>query len=380
MQKSLMALGLLAGLGACAKEKPVADITIEGNIKNIPDGKVYLADAHSWLRFDSTECKEGRFRFRLQPDSSFTPSQVSIHYTNKTTPADSTKGKEQFYKRLGYRMLTFYDHTKGADSLKYYHTSFFLERGDTKLRGDAQGDRVRVFGNQETGLMYRLDRAAFGWLGHSEGEKRGARIRFFKNKIKENSSSYYLLNELYTAKEQYSEPELRQILALFKPAVQASALGGKVRQYLVNRVDPDQPYPNLALVGANNQPGWLLDTGAKVNMLVFWASWCGPCRQEISQLKELYADYQRRGVHLVSVSIDEKPESWQKALSQEQMGWQQLLVGQQQVELVKQQFNSSAIPLVVLTNSRGRELKRFTGYYENNLMRYRTVLEEMLRD
>jgi len=191
MKNSFVKIGLLACLCACAKEKPADEVIIEGNVKHIPDGKVYLADAHSWIRFDSAECKGGHFLFKLKTDSSFTPSMVSIHYTDNTIPYDSTKGAEQFFKRLGYRMLVFYNHTKGADSLKYYNTSFFLESGHTKLEGDARGDKIRVFASKETDLMYSLNRADFGWLGNNEGKKRFARIKFFKNKIKENPYSYY---------------------------------------------------------------------------------------------------------------------------------------------------------------------------------------------
>ncbi|OUJ68396.1 hypothetical protein BXP70_27975 [Hymenobacter crusticola] len=366
-------------MAACNQEKPTAEIIVEGNIKHIPDGKVYLADAHQYdVILDSAECQNGHFLFKLKSDSSFTPSRVSIHYTNNTIPYDSTNSTEQFFHRLGYRMLAFYNHSKGKDSLKYHDTSFFLEKGRTRLLGDAQSNDIRVFGSRETDLTYSLNRVDFGWLGNLEGEKRAARLTFFKNKIQENPYSYYLLKEIYNAKEQYSEQELREILALFDQEVQGSTFGRKVNHYLANRTDPDQPYPNLSLTGANNQQGWMMDNGAKVNMLVFWASWCGPCRREIPQLKELYADYKDRGVNLVSISIDEKPESWQKALGQEQMGWQQLIADKEQIDLVQQKFNFNAIPFILVADSRGKEIKRFTGYEENNIHLYRTVLEEKL--
>ncbi|MBC6609579.1 AhpC/TSA family protein [Hymenobacter sp. BT507] len=375
MRNSFVKISLLACLCACAKKKPADEIIVEGNLKNMPDGKVYLADAYRYeILLDSAECKDGHFLFKLKPDSSFTPSMVSIHYTNNI-PFDSTD-REQYYKRLGYRMLAFYNYTKGADSLKYYNTSFFLGKGHTTLEGDLQGDKIRVFGSKETGLMYSLNRADFGWLGNSEGEKRAARINFFTNTVKKNPYSYYLIKEIYNAKEQYSEQELREILALFDPEVQVSAAGTKVKNYLANRVDPDKPLPNMLLTGPDKQQGGMMDNGAKVNMLVFWASWCGPCRKEIPQLKELYAEYKDRGVNLVSVSIDEQPESWQKALGQEQMGWPQLIVDKEQIELVQQKFNFSAIPLVILADSRGKEIRRFVGYAKNNPQLYRAALND----
>ncbi|WP_233635899.1 TlpA disulfide reductase family protein [Hymenobacter setariae] len=389
MKNSLVKLGLLACLGACTKAKPAEQIVIEGNVQNIQNGKVYLADAHSWKRLDSTQCQDGRFRFTLTPDSSFTPQMVSIHYTANKPVFDTTTSTEQLFKRIGHRMLLLRNHTiRNPDSLRAAHvrfssgsTAFFLTQGHTQLEGDAQSeDGIRVIGNRETDVMFSLLTADFGWLGNLEGAKRAAKISFFKNKITQNPYSYYLLQEIYNYKEQYTEQELRELVGSFNPEVQQSTFGRKVNQYLVTRIDSEQPYPNLSLVGPDKQKGWLMDNGAKVNMLVFWASWCGPCRQEIPQLKALYAHYKDRGVHLVSVSIDEKPENWQQALGQEQMGWPQLLVGKEQIEQVKQKFNFNAIPFILVTDSRGKELKRFSGYEDNNEALYRKVLEEKLSE
>ena len=366
------------GLLSCSQEKQADDkIVVEGNVRNIPDGKLYLANAHyGEILLDSTECKAGRFRFELKADSSFTPVKAAIQYKyNPYNPADSP---DKAPMSVGYR-LAFRNHTIGADSLKSLHTGFFLEEGYTRIVGDMNGkEKGRVFGSKETDLMYSLHRAGFGWLGNMEGEKRSSRLNFFKQKIKDNPYSYYLLSEIQNAKDQYSEQELKELLTLFNQDVQESAAGSKIKKYLVNRVDPDEPYPNYNLAGPNNQKGWMMDNGAKVNMLVFWASWCGPCRKEIPQLKALHAAYKAQGLNMVSVSIDEKPENWQKALGQEKMSWPQLIVDKEQISSFQEKFNFAAIPLIIMTDSRGKELKRFVGYEDNNDELYRAFLKEKL--
>ncbi len=61
-------------------------------------------------------------------------------------------------------------------------------------------------------------------------------------------------------------------------------------------------------------------------MVVFWASWCGPCRQEIPSLKKLYSAFTNSDLRIVSVSIDEDRSRWLKAVDEENMPWQQLLI------------------------------------------------------
>lgn len=171
---------------------------------------------------------------------------------------------------------------------------------------------------------------------------------------------------------------MAEILSMFNDDVQKSKLGDRIKSYLVNRTDPNAPYPNLSLVNSINQIGNIIDSTSKLNMLVFWASWCGPCRMEIPMLKEIQAKYKGKGLNLVSISIDENKGNWEKALKQEKMNWVQYLVDKEKIDLVQQQFNFSAIPLVVFTDKAGNEIKKFTGFDKEQKKNYEAVIEEFL--
>lgn len=48
--------------------------------------------------------------------------------------------------------------------------------------------------------------------------------------------------------------------------------------------------------------------GEKAVLLVFWATWCPPCREEIPHLKRIYAQYQAQGLEILAISIKESRE------------------------------------------------------------------------
>lgn len=362
---------------SCNNQEGSNEIIIEGQVKNMPDGKIYLTEAHKWqIPLDSTDCINAHFVFKIKADSSFVPYMASISYPDSTLP---TKIAQLMFSN---------DFLLPPDTTKFYNygnSGFYLERGKTIIKNRKRvkqkfphGIPVTIKAGRETEIMYRNQFTDFGWLGNIDAEKRLSRIKYFKNQIKENPFSYFLLQSIYDAKEQYSKKEMQEILSLFNDDVQKSKLGKQIGTYLANRPDPNTPYPNLSLVNSNNQSGNIIDPNSKLNMLVFWASWCGPCRMEIPLLKEIQNEYKGKGLNLVSISIDENKDNWEKALRQEKMMWTQYLVNKEKIDLVKQQFNFSAIPLVVFTDKTGMEIMKFIGYDKEQKKHYEAVIKKFI--
>ncbi len=59
----------------------------------------------------------------------------------------------------------------------------------------------------------------------------------------------------------------------------------------------------------------------KVVLVDFWATWCGPCREEIPNMKANYEKYHAQGFDIVGISVDEDRAKLEKFLKTEKIPW-----------------------------------------------------------
>jgi thiol-disulfide isomerase/thioredoxin len=357
-------------LVSCKNRKTSDEIIIRGDVKGIPDGKVYLTDAYQWMiNLDSAMVKNGKFEFKIKADSSFYPYLASIMYPDSNN---------SFSKSSGLMIAN-----------NKFFSGFYLEKGITLITGDTVKPikvpsggtviyaNITAAGKQNEAFVQNKE-SDFGWLGNLDSVKRKTRIEYFKNQIKKFPYSYFLLASVFNARNQYSNSEWESLLSLFDKDVQQSALGYKVRKYLVMTRNSDSPYPNLMLADSENKRQYIIDSSSKINMLIFWASWCHPCRQEIPALKGICKKYLNQKLNMVSISVDENESDWKKALQREQMMWPQFIVNAEEKQLVEAKYDPSTIPLVIFTNRNGQQLARFVGYEKGQEMKYDSIVTKYL--
>ena len=115
----------------------------------------------------------------------------------------------------------------------------------------------------------------------------------------------------------------KELFAAFSDKAKQSYYGKLVESILYPAASVGKPAPAFTVKDADGNVLTLaqLIAGKKYVLIDFWASWCGPCRKEIPNLKAAYETFAPRGLEIISISTDRDPAAWQKALSEEQIPW-----------------------------------------------------------
>ncbi len=87
----------------------------------------------------------------------------------------------------------------------------------------------------------------------------------------------------------------------------------------------------------------------------FWASWCGPCRQEIPGLIEIYNQYKDKGLVVLGIAVNDKLENTAKAIEELGIPYPQIINGGHTPAEI---YGITGIPHIILFGPDGTILKR----------------------
>ena len=129
----------------------------------------------------------------------------------------------------------------------------------------------------------------------------------------------------------------------------------KAKQTAVGNIIPSfsQPAPDGTTIDIMTEVG-----KNKVTIIDFWASWCGPCRQEMPLMLDLYQQYKDQGLGIVGVSLDSNADAWQQAIAALKLEWPQMSDLKGWENAAAQLFNIQSIPHTIVVDQQGKILQR----------------------
>ena len=123
-----------------------------------------------------------------------------------------------------------------------------------------------------------------------------------------------------------------------------------------------QPVPELKAKDAAGALVQLSDLRGSPVLLDMWASWCGPCQQELPEIQQIHEKYAQQGLKVITINVWEQERSAGEVVIQEkQYTFPVLFPTDAELKQIEQDFKLEAIPRVLLIDREGIVRGDLTG-------------------
>lgn len=135
-----------------------------------------------------------------------------------------------------------------------------------------------------------------------------------------------------------------------------------------------QQAPDFTLRSDEGDNKKLSELRGKVVMLNFWATWCGPCRQEIPKLTELKTLHEEYDFELLGINIDEDPNKALRLAKKLSVNFPILF---DQAKQVSKTYSIDAMPMTILIDRDGKVRYVHRGYKDNYVGLYQEQIQKL---
>ncbi|APZ47044.1 redoxin [Polaribacter reichenbachii] len=316
---STILFGLLM-MVACSQEQPKEYLTISGKLENSKDSIISIADRKGIIKEIKINT-DGSFKDTLKLKDNKGEIYTLLTSSNKRAP---------IYLKNGYNLSLNTNTDTFLESIKFSgegasNSNFIL----------AQIERSQKMGNPQ--LILDLEQKAF--------RKKVDKIKADFDSILDSYNN--IDTALYTSIKQQNQ----QIVTYFDNAYAQNRMMAKGR--------PSPTFENYVDIKGGTKS--LNSFKGKYVYIDVWATWCGPCIQQIPYLQALEKEYHNKNITFVSISTDESRRSggsweaaekkWRDFVKKRNMSGVQLWAGQDYS--FQQDYQISGIPRFILIDPQG---------------------------
>ena len=145
----------------------------------------------------------------------------------------------------------------------------------------------------------------------------------------------------------------------------------------IEKIMGEKTLPSVTLSDMNGKQVNVADYGksGKVTLLSFWATWCVPCKKELTNMADVYDDWKKKyNMQIVAISIDDSRSSTKVKPTVEGQRWEYDVLLDVNQDL-KRQLNIQSVPFSILVDATGKIVYTHSGYVDGDEF----VLEEEMQ-
>jgi len=142
-------------------------------------------------------------------------------------------------------------------------------------------------------------------------------------------------------------------------------------------IAPGNPAPAFQLPAMSGGPLGLDKLRGQVVLINFWASWCGPCRQEMPLLDSIYRKYNKLGFTLIGVNVEPDKAAAEAWLKQTPVTFPVLFDSK---STVSQLYSVSGMPTTVFIDRKGNVRAMHVSYNPGDENGYLDQIRALIRE
>ena len=135
--------------------------------------------------------------------------------------------------------------------------------------------------------------------------------------------------------------------------------------------------PDFTLKSLDGKNLKLSEMTGNVILINFWASWCGPCREEMPLLNALHNKYEPLGFTVLGVNVEEDLKGAKGFLKNFPVDFPVLL---DNTNKVSKQFKVVAMPTTIVVDRDGNMRYLHQGYKSGDEAKYRQMVKTLIRE
>ena len=137
------------------------------------------------------------------------------------------------------------------------------------------------------------------------------------------------------------------------------------------------PAPNFTLKSLAGKNIKLSELTGNVVLVNFWASWCGPCRQEMPLLNAIHKKYAPLGFTVLGINVEEQVANARSFITERPVDFPILLDAKNQVSKL---YHVVAMPTTVVIDRDGKIRFIHQGYQAGDEVKYRKMVKTLVRE
>jgi len=318
---SAAAVLVLLFLAGCQGDETSKTMTVKsdtsyaiiGKVTGLDTGIVYLINRETGKR-DSASLDHGFFKFSGKAD---TAAMSTISLNNQYKRFFLENGKIAILVKKDSMEFAQITGTKTQDEYNYFQDQFSKKLNDRMNQLDKAYDSVAKTKN--TKALDSLDKL----YNALELEQKQLVAEFTRSHPGSVVSAYEIYSNFYY------NPRVSQLDSIYKmldSAMQNSYYGKMIQKTIIKEklTAIGNPAPAFVNNDVSGKPISFTSLKGKYILLDFWASWCGPCRQENPAVVKAYHQFHNKGFDIYGISLDTDKSKWMAAIKKDGLDWTQV--------------------------------------------------------